>query len=233
VSVTELSSEGILLFDKPSGKSSFSIVHIVRKRLKVPTVGHAGTLDPFATGLLVLLLGRTWTRKSNLFLNSDKEYRATIFLGAATDTYDREGVVTLRSSYVPSELEIAHSLDSFQGEILQIPPMYSAKKVDGKRLYELARKGIEVKRAPQPVRVVATFESYEYPLLTVHFACSKGTYIRSLVHDLGEKLTCHAYTQELRRLRSGTFSVEESITLASFDAMDLSEIQGKILRPQL
>ncbi len=226
-------AEGILLFDKPAGRSSFSIVHIVRKRLKAGKVGHAGTLDPFATGLLVLLLGRTWTRKSNLFLNSDKEYRATIFLGAATDTFDREGIITHRSSYVPSLSEIEIALCSFQGEFLQTPPMYSAKKVDGKRLYELARKGIEIERSKQLVRVVATLESYEYPLLNVHFACSKGTYIRSLVQELGEKLSCFAYAQELRRLKSGSFSVENSITLSSFDETETTEIQGRLLKPTI
>lgn len=226
-------SSGILLFDKPLGRSSFSLVHIVRKRLSVQKVGHAGTLDPFATGLLVLLVGRSWTSKSNLLLNAEKEYRATMFLGVSTDTFDREGVVTQRSSYVPSRAEIIEALAYFQGEILQTPPMFSAKKIQGKRLYELARKGMEVERVQQLVRVESSLESYEYPLLRVHFVCSKGTYIRSLVHDLGEKLGSHAYTQELRRLRSGSFRIEEAITLQAFDEMTLPQIQEKLLTPIL
>jgi tRNA pseudouridine55 synthase len=134
---------------------------------------------------------------------------------------------------VPTISEIHTALASFQGEFLQTPPMFSAKKVDGKRLYELARKGIEVERSKQLVRVVATFESYEYPFLTVHFACSKGTYIRSLVQELGEKLSCYAHAQELRRLQSGSFCVENSITLESFDQLELPEIQGRLLKPTL
>jgi tRNA pseudouridine55 synthase len=212
--------DGILLVDKPSGKSSFLIVSIVRRRTRQPKVGHSGTLDPFATGLLVLLLGRQWTRLAGTFLNDDKEYEASIFLGAATDTYDRTGVVTARSSIVPSLSDIERVVSEFQGECLQTPPMFSAKKVDGKRLYDLARKGICVERQPKIVRLVTTVCSYQYPYLSIHVACSKGTYIRSLAHDIGEKLGCLAHVIELRRTRSGPFSVDEAITLSELDEMD-------------
>jgi tRNA pseudouridine55 synthase len=225
--------EGVLLFDKPSGRSSFSIVHIVRKKTRQSKVGHAGTLDPFATGLLILLLGRTWTRMSNFFLNSDKEYRAVICLGASTNTYDRDGDIILRSTHEPPLVQVVDVLSCFQGEVLQTPPMFSAKKVAGTRLYELARKGIEVERKQQAVKVRSTLESYEYPFLTVHFACSKGAYIRSFVQEIGEKLGCHAHTQELRRLQSGSFSVENSITLQAFDDMEREMIQKRLLKPLL
>jgi tRNA pseudouridine55 synthase len=116
---------------------------------------------------------------------------------------------------------------------LQTPPMFSAKKIAGKRLYELARQGIEVERKPQLITVRATLESYEYPLLTVHFACSKGTYIRSLVQEIGEKLGSYAYTQELRRLRSGSFSIEDSMSLSEFDSVEQSELQRELIHPEL
>ena len=221
--------EGILLFDNPSGKSSFSIVSIVRRRTRQPRVGHSGTLDPFATGLLVLLLGRRWTRMASLFLNADKEYEACLRLGSSTDTYDRDGVVTATSTIIPSETEVCHALLEFQGDCLQTPPMYSAKKIDGKRLYDLARKGITLERAQQPVRLTTTLLSYSYPDLNIHVRCSKGTYIRSIAHDLGERLGCMAHVRELRRTRSGTLSVNDAISLSQLDLMSLEEIQHRLL----
>lgn len=203
--------EGILLVDKPKGMTSFRIVQILRKLLGVKKIGHAGTLDPFATGVMVMLVGRSFTRLSNTFLCEDKEYLAEVYLGVATDTYDLEGTVTAQSSLIPSLEDVQQALKFFQGEIEQVPPMYSAKKKEGKKLYELARKGIEVAREGVKVTLHTSFIRYEYPYLELHIICSKGTYIRSVANDLGEKLECGAHLTNLRRTRSGDFYLKDCI----------------------
>lgn len=228
----EQAPEGVLLLDKPSSKSSFSLVAIIRKRLSQPKVGHAGTLDPFATGLLVLLLGRRWTRTSGYFLHHDKEYEAVVRLGTATETYDREGAIVSTSDIVPSEKDVQAVLEQFQGEYLQIPPMFSAKKVGGKRLYDLARKGIEIPREPIKTTIMTTFLSYQYPDLKIHVRCTKGTYVRSLGHDIGKILQCGAHVAELRRIRSGPFTVSHALSLAQVDRMSCEEIQRHLLFPE-
>jgi tRNA pseudouridine55 synthase len=221
--------EGYLLVDKPSGVSSFFMVHVLRRRLKQPKVGHAGTLDPFATGLLILLFGRKWTRQADSFLCDDKEYEASVFLGSTTDTFDCTGTSTLGSQHIPTMDEITSVLAEFQGECLQTPPMYSAKKVGGKRLYSLARQGLSVERAPQKIRLTTTVRSYDYPRLDLHVCCSKGTYVRSLAHDIGQKLGCGAYLQDLRRTRSGQFNVHNALTLQQIDGMDLEALRTRLL----
>lgn len=205
--------EGILLLDKPKGITSFRLVQILRKRFGVKKIGHAGTLDPFATGVMVMLIGRNFTRQSNQFLACEKEYVAELFLGKATDTYDVEGTVTQESTYIPSEEEVKSALTSFQGEVMQVPPMYSAKKVQGTRLYKMARQGQEIEREAVKVCLNTTLVRYAYPLLELRIVCSKGTYIRSIAHELGQKLGCFAYLQNLRRVRSGTFTIDQCITL--------------------
>jgi tRNA pseudouridine55 synthase len=217
--------EGILLVDKARGHTSFSLVHTLRKRLGVKKIGHAGTLDPFATGVMVMLIGRRYTRLSDQFLCSDKEYIAEVYLGITTDTYDCEGAVTSRSSLIPSLEQIQEALTHFQGEIEQIPPMYSAKKVQGKKLYELARKGQEIARAPVKVKVEIHLIHYDYPYLELQIVCSKGTYIRSLGNDLGKLLGCGAHLSNLKRTRSGQFCLqdcvkEEELQSASFNLLD-------------
>lgn len=202
---------GILLVDKPPGKTSFNLVARLRRHLGVKKIGHAGTLDPFATGVMVMLVGRTYTRLSDQLLCQDKEYAGTLKLGIATDTYDCEGKILSESPYIPTHKELEDVLTKFQGEISQIPPMYSAKKIQGKKLYELARKGQTVERAPVLVRCAITLESYVYPFVKVNVACSKGTYIRSLAHDIGEALGCGAHLSSLRRLRSGQFCLKDCI----------------------
>ena len=221
--------EGILLVDKPPGKSSFFVVAVARKKSRQPKVGHSGTLDPFATGLLVLLLGRRWTRCAGEFLNDDKEYEATLRLGHATDTFDCDGVITQTSSTVPSIADVHQVLSCFQGELLQIPPMFSAKKIGGKRLYDLARKGITVERTARPIHVTTSLESYSYPDLKIRVHCSKGTYIRSLAHEIGEKLGSFAHLSELRRTRSGRFSVQDAISFSLLDQMDVEAIRNHLL----
>lgn len=223
------SPEGYLLIDKPSGVSSFFMVNILRRRLKQPKVGHSGTLDPFATGLLILLFGRPWTRQADYFLHGDKEYEASLTLGSTTDTFDCTGQPTETSSSVPTIEEISSVLSEFQGLCLQTPPMYSAKKVDGKRLYSLARQGLSVERTPQQVCLSTTFCSYAYPRLDIHVRCSKGTYVRSLAHDIGQKLGCGAHLQALRRTRSGHFSVENALSLQQVDGMDFEDLRAHLL----
>lgn len=203
--------EGILLVNKPKGKTSFSLVHDLRKILKVKKIGHAGTLDPFATGVMVMLIGRKFTRLSDQFLLCDKEYEAEVLLGIATDTYDCEGQETSRSDIIPSRADVEIALEAFQGEIEQVPPMFSAKKQKGKKLYELAREGKTVERAPVKITVHTQLISYAYPYLHLRVQCSKGTYIRSIGHDLGIKLGCGAHLSNLTRTRSGTFLLKDCV----------------------
>jgi tRNA pseudouridine55 synthase len=202
---------GLLLVNKPKGKTSFSLVSALRRICQVQKIGHAGTLDPFASGVMILLIGKDFTRLSDRFLTQDKEYVATLHLGIRTDSYDCEGTTLEESSFVPSMEEISQVLTRFQGTFLQTPPMFSAKKIGGKKLYELARKGISIERAPTPVTTHITLISYEYPLVKIHVACSKGTYIRSLAEDIGNALTCGAHLVDLVRTRSGTFLLENCL----------------------
>lgn len=202
---------GILLVDKMANCTSFQIVSQLRRLTRLEKIGHAGTLDPFATGVMVMLLGRKYTQKSDQFLSSDKQYRAMLKLGISTDTYDLEGQIIARSDFVPSPRQIETAIASFQGEILQIPPMFSAKKIEGKKLYDLARRGITIERQAVKVRLNIQLLDYEYPHLSILVDCSKGTYIRSLAHDLGHVLGTNAHLFSLTRTRSGNFSIEECI----------------------
>ncbi len=206
-----MNNNGILLVNKAPGSTSFHIVSLLRRLTGIEKIGHAGTLDPFATGVMVMLIGKEYTRLSDRFLTSDKEYKATLQLGIATDTYDLEGEILSRSDKIPTLEEIHLALNTFQGEISQIPPMYSAKKVEGKKLYDLARKGITIERQPVQVKVEITLLSYNYPMLEIAVACSKGTYIRSLAHDIGLFLGSYAHLFELSRTRSGFFRLEDCI----------------------
>lgn len=201
---------GLALLNKPKDKTSFYLVSFLRRLTNVRCIGHAGTLDPFATGLMVMLIGRPYTKLSNRFLLSDKAYSAKICLGSTTDSYDVDGVTKSTSDKIPTQLEIEALLPEFQGEILQYPPMFSAKKVQGKKLYELARKGIEIEREPKKIRVEIDLISYNYPYLELDVRCSSGTYIRSIAHDLGQRLGCGAYLEKLVRTQVGPFSLEES-----------------------
>lgn len=222
---------GILLVDKPRGKTSFSLVAALRRRLGVRKIGHAGTLDPFATGVMVMLVGRNYTRLSDSFLGQDKEYLAEVCLGTATDTYDCEGQTISESSQIPSQQDIEQALTYFQGEIEQIPPMFSAKKIQGKKLYELARQGKEVERQPVKVQLTTELLSYAYPFLQIRVRCSKGTYIRSIAHDLGLKLGCGAHLTALRRERSGAFSLSECIDGKLLDSPECAKTLIAALQP--
>lgn len=210
-----LIKEGLLLLDKPEGYTSFKLVHILRKLTGIQKIGHAGTLDPFATGLMIMLIGKQYTKQSDQFLNLDKQYEATLKLGSATDTYDKCGKVTHESPLIPTQAEIEQVIARFQGQIEQTPPMFSAKKIQGKKLYELARRGIEVERKPQLVRVNMQLLSYQYPFVHIRVDCSKGTYIRSLAHDMGLALNCFAHLEALRRTRIGPYHITQSLPISS------------------
>jgi len=204
-------SEGILLVNKPRGNTSFSIVAALRRLLGVATIGHTGTLDPFATGLLVILIGRKYTRLSQQLLNGDKSYSAQLLLGVDTETYDCDGKVTGRSSHQPPLQQVEEALTHFQGDVEQIPPMFSAKKIQGRRLYQLARQGITVERQPQKVSLATELVHYGYPEMQLTVRCSKGTYIRSIAHDLGRRLGCGAHLTALMRLTCGSFSLHQAL----------------------
>lgn len=204
-------TSGILLVDKQAGSTSFHLVALLRKLTRIQKIGHAGTLDPFATGVMVMLVGSEYTKKSDQFLNSNKQYQATIHLGITTDTYDIDGQVIETNGLIPTLSQIEETLALFQGEIKQIPPMYSAKKIQGKKLYELARKGIEIERPPSIVNLRIECLRYEYPKLEILVDCSKGTYIRSLAFDIGKTLGSGAHLSHLMRTKSGSFSLAECI----------------------
>ncbi len=206
--------EGILLVDKPANMSSFAVVSAARRKLGVKKIGHGGTLDPFATGLLVLLVGRSFTKRAGEFLNGDKAYRATLKLGSSTDSFDLDGTIVNTSEKVPTREEVEDVLRQFQGTIEQVPPMFSAKKIGGVRLYELARKGQVVERKPVSVTLTTTLINYSYPELEIEVKASKGTYIRSLAEDIGQALGSYAHLISLRRIESGRFSLRDSVDFA-------------------
>lgn len=205
---------GIININKPPGFTSHDVVARVRRITGQKKAGHAGTLDPLATGVLPVVLGKA-TRLVEYLADADKAYRATIVLGATSDTYDREGAITATSDAVmPLFQEVEAALEAFRGEIEQLPPMHSAIKVGGKKLYELARSGTEIERKPRRVTISTLhLEDYDPPSLSIFVECSKGTYIRSLAYDLGAALCTGAYLDELVRTRHGPFTIERAITL--------------------
>ena len=208
---------GILLIDKPQGKTSHDVVYAVRRALQTKRVGHAGTLDPMAVGLLIVLVGKA-TKLSDFLLNKYKTYRAGIRFGIETDTYDMEGTVV--SECIPdiSAEQFQNGLNSFFGTQTQIPPMYSALKKIGKKLYELARQGIEIDREAREITIHSLkLESFTSNRADILVHCSKGTYIRSLAHDLGQVLGCGACLDSLQRISSGAFHLKDSYSLEQLE----------------
>lgn len=209
--VEQLAAGCLLLLDKPSGPTSFTMVNVLRKLIGIRRIGHAGTLDPFASGLLILLTGPA-TRWQNSVMGSDKRYRIRLRLGQESDSHDRTGILAAPSeAELPDLAAIESALAGFRGEQEQIPPMHSAVQIDGKRLYLLARKGIKVERPP---RLVTAHElrllGWQAPWLELDLHCSKGYYVRSLARDLGRRLGCGALVEELRRTRIGGYEVERA-----------------------
>jgi len=213
-----LTVDGILNINKPWGKTSFSVVAIVKRLTGEQRVGHAGTLDPTATGVLPICLGQG-TRVIRFLAEASKAYWAQIELGVATDTYDASGKVTQKGD--PSRIsqgQLESALTSFCGSIQQIPPMYSALRYHGKRLYELARAGIEVERRSRLTKIHhLELIDWQSPLATIKVVCGKGTYIRSLAHDLGQVLGCGANLKSLIRLRYGLFDIRDAVSMPQLE----------------
>jgi tRNA pseudouridine55 synthase len=222
--------DGLLLADKGPGVTSFQVVAHLRRVLRVPKVGHGGTLDPMATGLLPILLGEA-TKLTAYLQGQDKEYRATIRLGVATDTLDATGSVTAERPVPPVTADDVRTvLQRFVGEIEQVPPMYSAIHAGGRRLHELARAGVEVERAPRRVRVDA-FDLLECapPRLRVRVQCGSGTYVRSLASDVGEALGCGGHVEALVRTRVGGLRLEDAVPWATVQEGRAAELGAAVL----
>ncbi len=222
---------GLMLVDKPVGPSSHKIVSIVRKGSGVRKVGHAGTLDPRASGVLVLCLGSA-TRLSEYLSIASKRYEAVIRFGTSTETYDAEGDPLRITHAVPEEEEIRALLPTFTGEIEQTPPPYSAIKIKGKKAYELARKGQVVELTPRKITVYQLdWVQFDPPDLTLSIECSAGTYIRSLAHDMGEELGVGAHLANLRRVKSGPFTLDDCVPLAELEQSFLAGGWVDFVRP--
>lgn len=210
--------DGILIVNKPQGMTSHDVVDFVRRKLRIRRVGHAGTLDPMATGVLLILVGKS-TKLFNNFLNFDKEYAATLTLGKRTVSGDREGKVIQTQDYNHvTEDMVQRVLHSYIGQILQVPPMVSAVKHKGKRLYLLARRGIEVDRKPRRV-VIRELKLQEFSLPSIEFylKCSKGTYVRQLAEDVARDLDCVGYISQINRLSVGPFNIDAAVSLSQVD----------------
>jgi len=216
---------GVLLVDKPTKMTSHDVVYLLRRKLNIKKIGHAGTLDPEATGLLILLIGKA-TKLSQQFLQLNKLYRTKITLGVKTATGDRSGRVIQTGPVTNYEHgQLYEAILSFQGESLQIPPMVSAKKVGGKKLYVLARQGIEIERKPQKINIFKIeITNIKLPDIYFDVLCSKGTYIRTLAEDIGQRLGTIAYMSGLRRLACGQYRVEDAIGTSDISALEKEEI---------
>jgi tRNA pseudouridine55 synthase len=207
-------NDGILVVNKPVGVTSHDVVDFIRKLFGIKKVGHAGTLDPFAQGVLVILVGKATKRQSE-FLRQDKEYITTLFLGATSTTDDIEGSIKYKKiDKIPSLATIRRTINLFIGQIKQIPPVYSAVKIKGKKAYELARAGQTPSLKPKRVQIKEIeILSYEWPKLKIRVVCSSGTYIRALARDIGKTLSCGAYLETLIRIRSGKLTLKQAITV--------------------
>lgn len=222
---------GLIVVDKPIGPTSHQVVEMVRKGTGVRKVGHAGTLDPRASGVLVLCLGAA-TRLSEYLSGSTKEYEGIVRFGVSTRTFDGDGEVTSQSGRAPTRREIESALPAFRGEVEQRPPPYSAIKVQGKKAYELARAGEDPELAPRMVHITRLeLRSYQPPDLTLRIECSAGTYIRSLAHDLGERLGTGAHLAGLRRTRAGPFTLEQATPWPMLEVGMMTDKWERYLRP--
>lgn len=221
---------GFLNIYKPKGMTSFDVVARLRRVTKIKQIGHTGTLDPFAVGVLPICIGKS-TRLIE-YLDDDKEYLATVQFGKDTDTYDLDGTVTNTYDKKINQDDLISILDDFRGEIEQLPPIYSAIKVNGKKLYEYARNGEEVEIKPRKVFISKLeLESFDYEKqeATILVGCSKGTYIRSIAYDIGQKLDCGGYLTALERTKAGLFNKEHSIPLENFS--EISDVMTNLVNP--
>jgi tRNA pseudouridine55 synthase len=222
--------DGVLLVDKAEGMTSHDVVALLRRQLGIKKIGHCGTLDPIATGLLLLTIGRG-TKVQDLLMSEDKEYVGTLTLGATTSTQDRQGEV-LETKPVPelSEADIRAAFDKFRGDFYQMPPMVSAKKHGGVPLYKLARQGKVVEREPRFVHVYRyTIDKITLPEIDFSVLCSKGFYVRTYAHDIGETLGCGAHLKSLRRTKSGRFDLAGAITVDQIKEWPREQVAERIL----
>ncbi len=220
--MNELKS-GFLNINKPIGPTSFDIIAKLRKITGIKKIGHAGTLDPLASGVLLVAVGRDATRRIDEFIKMDKEYIATLYLGATTETFDGESEAVKINCTAPSLEKVKKILISFIGEQKQVPPMFSAKKIKGKKLYELARQGVEVEREAVDINICdIELLNYQWPILKIKTKVSSGVYIRSLASDIGKALGCGAYLSDLERTSVGGFKIEDSVRLKDLEKKDLS-----------
>jgi tRNA pseudouridine55 synthase len=222
--------DGVLLVDKAEGMTSHDVVALIRRKLQIKKVGHCGTLDPIATGLLLLTIGRG-TKVQDLLMSEDKEYAGTLTLGITTSTQDRQGeIVDQRPVTDLDQDEIRVAFEKFRGDFYQLPPMVSAKKHGGVPLYKLAREGKVVEREPRFVRVYRyTIDRIGLPEIDFSVLCSKGFYVRTYVHDIGEVLGCGAHLKSLRRIKSGRFDVANAISVDEIKNSPGGEIAKRIL----
>ncbi len=231
--IPRLEVSGILLVDKPSEWTSHDVVAFVRKTFRIDKVGHCGTLDPAATGLLILVLGKA-TKFSQILSGNDKTYECVMRLGIETDSYDMDGVITSEKDFsAVTEKDIRNAVKKFTGKIMQVPPMVSAKKVGGKKLYELARQGKSIAREAVPVEIrSAEITKIELPDIYMTVSCTKGTYIRSLCYDIGKELKVGATLFSLRRTKSGLFSVDNAVDMDTLKRIEQSQLESLMVDVQ-
>ena len=222
--------DGALLIDKPAGPTSHDVVDAIRRKFGIKKVGHCGTLDPNATGLLIIVLGRG-TKLSERLMGDDKVYEGTIKFGEETDSYDADGEITGSLPVPPMTLDqLNEDAATFIGDQMQTPPMVSAIKKDGVPLYKLARKGVEVEREPRLIHIYNfRFTDYNEPLGRFRIACTKGTYVRSIAHDLGKKVGCGAHLATLRRSASGKFDVAEALQLDQVLKLSTPQLEKRVI----
>jgi tRNA pseudouridine55 synthase len=222
--------DGALLVDKPAGPTSHDVVDNIRRQFQIKKAGHCGTLDPAATGLLIIVLGRA-TKLSEKMMSDDKIYSGAMKLGEATNSYDADGELVSSLPVPPLTIEQLNAdAAAFVGDILQTPPMVSAVKKDGVPLYKLARKGIEVERKPRLVHIYSfRFHEYVEPIARFRVACTKGTYVRSLAHELGQKIGCGAHLVSLRREVSGKYDVKDAIQYEQLLTLSSSQLQTRVI----
>ena len=215
-------TEGFLLINKPEGIRSFAIINRLRRITGIKKIGHAGTLDPFASGLMIVAIGKTFTKQIDNFLTMPKAYQGTIVLGIATDTLDSEGAI-VHQTPPPSvtQSQVTQCLDGFIGTQIQQVPAYSAKKIDGKPMYKLAREGKKIPKNEHEITIFSlsldNLADYSYPQVTISTGCSKGTYIRQLAKDIGSRLDSPAYLKSLKRTAIGPYSLHQAIPLEDID----------------
>ncbi|MBQ7699845.1 MAG: tRNA pseudouridine(55) synthase TruB [Clostridia bacterium] len=221
--------DGIILIDKPKGITSHDAVNRMRRLLRTKKIGHTGTLDPDATGLLVVLAGRA-AKAAEYITSDEKVYEATLRLGISTDTQDISGEIISESDIIPDSEKVLAAVRSFEGGYMQIPPMYSAIKQNGRKLVDLARRGIEIEREPRKVEITdIKAEKINESNYSLYVKCSKGTYIRTLCDDIGKKLGCGGCMASLRRIKSGDFDIKDAVTLPECDNMTYDRLCNRLM----